>query len=160
LVRVWKTIAKTLKLEKNAAVAYGHSKAQQVLFASLLQSHFSSSPYNRRTAHAFTPGFTSTPIFGKFDATWRTWLSTPAFSALKATERYIAVDADEGAKTGSWLAAEGGKEVEGGGYWEWKVRRTSVVDLLRAVLGEKEFGKKAEREWRRWEGDAGVKWDV
>jgi NAD(P)-dependent dehydrogenase (short-subunit alcohol dehydrogenase family) len=147
---VWKWAGLT-----TSAPAYAHSKAQQVLFAHLLQQHFSSS---QRSAHAFTPGFTSTAIFGKFDVTWRTWLSNPLFATLKATERYVAVDTDQGSRMGSWLAAEGSK-MNGGGFWEWGVRRTSLVDLLRGALGEKEFGRKARQEWDLWERDVGVQWD-
>jgi NAD(P)-dependent dehydrogenase (short-subunit alcohol dehydrogenase family) len=143
-----------------SAPAYAHSKAQQVLFAHLLQRHFSgSNPKNERSAHSFTPGFTSTSIFGKFDVTWRTWISNPLFATLKVTENYVAVDTDQGSRTGSWLAAEGCVE-EGGGFWEWSVRRTSLVDLLRGVLGEKVFMKKAKGEWDLWEREAGVRWDV
>jgi NAD(P)-dependent dehydrogenase (short-subunit alcohol dehydrogenase family) len=52
-----------LGMGTSSAPSYCHSKAHQVLFASLLQQHFSSSSASRRTSHAFTPGFTSTPIF-------------------------------------------------------------------------------------------------
>lgn len=90
---------------QSSAPAYSLSKAQQVLFAALLQEHFDAhaSTANRetcRTAHAFTPGFTSTAIFGKFDVTWQTWLTNPLFAVLKTTEKWIAVHTDEGAKTG------------------------------------------------------------
>ena len=90
---------------KSDSVAYGHSKAQQVLFVQLLQRHFSSLPDNRRTAHVFTPGFTSTPIFGKMNPGWETWLSDPLFAMLRITEKWFAVDTDEGAKDGR-LACE------------------------------------------------------
>ncbi|KAF2821241.1 NAD(P)-binding protein [Ophiobolus disseminans] len=98
--RAWKALVENLGLEKSSAPAYGRTKAQQVLFAQLLQAHFSSAPQNGRTAHAFTPGFTATPIF------------------------------------------------------------SNLVDFMRGVMGEREFAKKAEGEWRRWEGDADVNWDV
>lgn len=154
--RLKKSICNTLGLEVSSAPEYGLSKAQQVLFANLLQ-HRLSSLGQARTAHVFTPGFTSTPIFGKFDVTWKTWLANPVFSALKATERYVAVSTDEGATTGSWLAA--GEVRDGGGYWEWQRRETSLVDFMRDVLGEVEFGKRAGEEWGRWERDAGVQWE-
>jgi hypothetical protein len=86
-------------------------------------------------------------------------LSNPLFATLKATERYIAVETDQGSRMGSWLAAEG-NEVEGGGYWEWEVRRTSLVDFLRGVLGEKEFERRTNAEWKSWERDVGVEWDI
>ncbi|CAO2653592.1 Nn.00g030030.m01.CDS01 [Neocucurbitaria sp. VM-36] len=88
----------------NSAPAYAHSKAQQVLFAHLLQHHFPSLSNNKRSAHAFT----STPIFSKFDVDWKTCISNHFFAILKATEKWIAVDTDEGAKTGWWLATCGG----------------------------------------------------
>jgi NAD(P)-dependent dehydrogenase (short-subunit alcohol dehydrogenase family) len=141
---------------KTSAPAYSHSKAQQVLFAHMLQQHFGGS---QRSAHAFTPGFTSSAIFGKFDYTWSTWLSNPLFATLKVTEKYVAVDTDQGSRMGSWLAAEG-SEVEGGGYWEWGMRRTSLVDFLRGMLGEKEFGRRTKAEWGSWERDVGVEWDA
>jgi hypothetical protein len=122
----------------------------------MLQQHFGGS---QRSAHAFTPGFTSSAIFGKFDYTWSTWLSNPLFATLKVTEKYVAVDTDQGSRMGSWLAAEG-SEVEGGGYWEWGLRRTSLVDFLRGMLGGREFGRRTKAEWDSWERDVGVEWDV
>ncbi|KAK7192249.1 hypothetical protein PSPO01_01821 [Paraphaeosphaeria sporulosa] len=143
-----------LGITESSAPTYALTKAQQVLFASLLQSHFSASPFPRRTAHAFTPGFTSTPIFGKLVVSWQTWFSNPLFAALKMTEKWIAVDTDEGAKTGVWLATWGnelGIEGKGGGFWEWMEWRTSFVELM----GE----TRKEREWDTWERDAGAVWD-
>jgi NAD(P)-dependent dehydrogenase (short-subunit alcohol dehydrogenase family) len=143
-----------------SAPAYAHSKAQQVLFANILQRHFSSSnPENRRSAHSFTPGFTCSPIFSKFDVTWGTWISNPLFATLKLTEKYVAVDTDQGSRTGSWLAAEGNVE-NGGGFWEWGWRRTSLVDYLREVSGEKKFWTVAGAEWGSWEREVMVEWDV
>ena len=128
--------------------AYSLSKAQQVLFASLLQRHFDSSPNNKRSAHSFTPGFTSTAIFGKFE---QSWLANPFFNLLKLTETTVALDTDEGAKTGWWRASCGG-EVEGGRYWERMGQRTSLIDTMREEV--------KRREWRQWEKDAGVVWSV
>lgn len=159
LSKIWKSIAAHLNLQSSSAPTYAHSKAQQVLFAHLLQQHFSFTPHNQRSAYAFTPGFTSSAIFGKFDVSWRTWLTNPLFAVLKATERYVAADTDQGSRTGSWLAAEGKAEGEGG-YWEWQRRRTSLVEFLRGSLGESEFFSRAKEEWVRWEGDVGVRWDV
>ncbi|KAJ4355394.1 uncharacterized protein N0V89_003410 [Didymosphaeria variabile] len=151
------TIARAKKfvgIEESSAAAYGLSKGQQVLFASMLQQRFGSSSHPKRTAHAFTPGFTSTPIFGKFDYSWRTWFSNPLFAALKTTEKWIAVDTDEGAKTGAWLATWGdelGRRCEAGAYWERMARRTSFVALMKE--------KRKSREWAMWERDAGVVWE-
>jgi hypothetical protein len=40
------------------------------------------------------------------------------------------------------------------------VRRTSLVDLLEGVLGEKEFERRTKDEWRSWERDVGIEWDI
>lgn len=153
------TFVQTQLGSTNSAPAYALSKAQQVLLARLLQRHFLSTPDNRRTAHAFTPGFTSTPIFGKFDYSWKTWLTNPLFATLKVTENWIAVDTDEGAKTGAWLASSG-EDVEGGGYWERMTRRTSLIDLLNGAMGDAAFKRGCKEQWKGWERDAGVDWDV
>lgn len=160
LSHFWNTISTALNLDPSSAPLYGLTKAQQVLFATLLQHRFSSLGQHR-TAHAFTPGFTSTPIFGKFDVTWRTWLSNPTFAALKATERYVAVSTEQGAMTGSWLAAgeTGGREMNKGGYWEWQERETSLVEFMRESLGEEVWRVRAREEWGRWVGNAGVEWE-
>jgi len=138
--------------------SYALSKAHQVLFAALLQRRFDSTPNNRRSAHAFSPGFTSTPIFGKFAVSWKTWLSNPLFAVLKTTERYVAVDTDEGAKTRAWLASCGGEEGIKGGYWEWMSRRMSLVEFVEKRLGEEEWKVQCERVWREWEEDSGCTW--
>jgi NAD(P)-dependent dehydrogenase (short-subunit alcohol dehydrogenase family) len=139
----------------SSAPAYAYSKAAQVLFAHQLQRHFAGT---MRSAHSFTPGFTSSAIFSKFDVSWRTWLANPLFATLKATERWVAVDTDEGSRTGSWLAA--GEAAEGGGFWEWGVKRTSLIDFLRGRMGEERFRERAGKEWKMWETDCGVTWDV
>lgn len=141
----------------SSAPAYARSKAQQVLFTHLLQRHFSSTPGNKRSAHSFLPGFTSTPIFSKYEVSWRLWVANPLFSMLKVSEKWAAVDTDEGAKTGVWLASRG-DEVDGGHMWEWMTQRTSLIDLVRALYGEERFLRKSKREWQGWEGDAGVEW--
>jgi NAD(P)-dependent dehydrogenase (short-subunit alcohol dehydrogenase family) len=144
-----KELEKTLKKTPvSSAPAYSLTKAQQVLFASLLQRHFDLLPGNQRSAHSYTPGFTSTAIFAKFE---KNWLSNPLFTLLKLTEKTVALDTDEGAKTGWWLASCGG-EIEGGGYWERMMRRTSLIDRLSEGV--------KRREWRQWEKDAGVVWSV
>ncbi|KAF9693228.1 hypothetical protein EKO04_008603 [Ascochyta lentis] len=145
----------------SSAPAYGLSKAQQILFASLLQQRFDAQVFNcvgdksYRTAHAFSPGFTSTAIFGKFDVTWQTWLTNPLFAILKITEKYVAVDTDEGAQTGAWLATWGdeiGKRRQGGAYWERMEERTSLVGMMDE--------KRKTDEWKAWENDAAVIWDI
>ncbi|KAF2439061.1 NAD(P)-binding protein [Karstenula rhodostoma CBS 690.94] len=154
LARTTARVKALFGIAESSAPAYARSKAQQVLFASLLQSRFEASHQTARTAHAFTPGFTSTPIFDKFDVSWRTWLSNPLFAALKITEKWIAVDTDEGAKTGLWLALWGdeiGRNGDGGGYWERMERRTSFVTLMSE--------RRKEREWNVWERDAGIVWN-
>ncbi|KAH6629382.1 hypothetical protein C7974DRAFT_433970 [Boeremia exigua] len=146
---------------EGSAGAYGVSKAQQVLFANLLQRHFdtqsqaSNGDGARRTAHAFTPGFTSTPIFGKLNVTWRTWISDPLFAMLKLTEKWVAVDTDEGAKTGIWLATWGdvlGTTKRGGAFWDRMQMRTSIVDLMDE--------KRTIREWELWGKDAEIMWPI
>lgn len=152
-------ISKKFNLSRPDSPIYMHTKALQVLFAHLLQRHFNADTSTSRSAHAFSPGFTSTPIFRTFSFSWRLWIEDPLFALLRDAERYVAVDADQGARTGSWLAAEGSKE-HGGGMWEWQARKTSLVDLLRGTLGEGEFAKRAEKEWKRWEEKTGEKWEL
>jgi NAD(P)-dependent dehydrogenase (short-subunit alcohol dehydrogenase family) len=153
-----------LGMGTSSAPSYCHSKAHQVLFASLLQQHFSSSSASRRTSHAFTPGFTSTPIFNNVSPSWTTFFSNPIFAVLKATEKWAALDTHEGAQTGVWLASWGGVEgrngVEGGGYWDFGVRRISLIDFVRVKIGEEVFREKCRGVWKGWEEDVGVKWDV
>lgn len=162
LARIGTSISTYLNLTSPSAPTYSHSKALQVLFAHLLQAQFELDPDSSRSAHSFGPGFTSTPIFSKFDFSWRFMLVDPFFTLLKVTERYVAVDADQGARTGSWLASEGrGVSGEGGGgFWEWGVRGTSLVDFLKGTLGEGEWEKRVRAEWREWEEKAGIEWDL
>jgi NAD(P)-dependent dehydrogenase (short-subunit alcohol dehydrogenase family) len=164
LVRLWHAGRRYLGLKESAAAVYAQTKAHQVLLAALLQQHFSSSSAttgNKRTAHAFGPGFTRSSIFGKFDLTWRTWLSDPGYVILRYTEMYIATDTNEGAKTGTWLAAWGGSEqVPGGAYWECMTKRVSGLDFVRAKMGEERFREAARNVWREWEMDAGCRWDI
>lgn len=141
------------------AALYGHSKALQVLFAQALQRHFDRARDNERTTHAFSPGFTSTPIFGKFDFSFHTWYSNPIFAILKLTEKYVAVNTDEGAKTGAWLASSG-HALQGGRYWEQMICRTSVVDFLRGTMGEAKFWAAIDKQWKKWERDAKVNWET
>ncbi|KAH7385319.1 hypothetical protein DE146DRAFT_680939 [Phaeosphaeria sp. MPI-PUGE-AT-0046c] len=152
-------ISTKLNLPTPSSPTYTHSKALQVLFAYLLQMHFNRDPHASRSAHAFLPGFTYTLIFGKLDMSWRLWVADPFFALLRVAERYVAVDADQGARTGSWLAAEGTKE-GGGSVWEWGIKRTSLVDMMRGTLGENEWQRRAGEEWRAWERKTGVKWEL
>ncbi|KNG46827.1 carbohydrate-binding module family 20 protein [Stemphylium lycopersici] len=149
--------------DDSPAPAYYHSKAHQVLFASLLQRYFDASTSKTRTAHAFSPGFSSTAIFADFSLGWRAWVSSPLFALLKVSHRYVAVSTDEAAKTGVWLAACGGRgddgKAVGGGYWEWMERKMSLVDFERARLGEV-FKERVEGVWRAWEEDTECEWNV
>jgi NAD(P)-dependent dehydrogenase (short-subunit alcohol dehydrogenase family) len=148
-----------LGISTGSMPSYALSKAHQVLFAALLQRRFDSTPNNQRTAHAFSPGFTSTPIFGKFPVSWKTWISNPLFAFLKVTEQYVAVETAEGAKTGVWLASCGGEQgIERGGYWEWMCRRMSLVDLVRSQLTDEEWRVESGSVWRDWEDDTGCTW--
>jgi hypothetical protein len=63
---------------------------------------------------------------------------------------------------GAWLVSEGVGgdgvgDVEGGEFWEWGVRRTSLVNLMRVKMGEGVVLGEGERGV---EGDARVEWDV
>ena len=162
-----RTVVRSIKtymgIGPSSTHSYAHSKAAQVLFVHLLQVHFSSQ--SKRTAHAFSPGFTRTPIFHTIPLSLKTWFSDPLYAVLKATEKYLAVDPQEGAQTGVWLAMWGGVEgkhkvIEGGGYWDFMVRRTSLVDLVRGSLGEDAFREKCRGVWKGWEEDAGCLWGV
>ena len=161
VVRLWRRVKKYIGIKDTAAAVYAQTKAQQILFASLLQKHFSASSVSSRKAHAFSPGFTQSPIFEKFDARWQTWLHDPGYMLLKLTEKSVATDTVEGAKTGAWLAACGGDdEIEGGKYWEWMTKEVSVVDFMREKMGEEAFRRKAVEVWKEWEADAGIKWEI
>jgi NAD(P)-dependent dehydrogenase (short-subunit alcohol dehydrogenase family) len=140
----------------NDSVAYGNSKAMQAAFARLLQDHFDrkaneAGKQNRRVAHAFSPGFTHTPIFAK--TTVKTIWDDPLFWILTVTT-FLATDVSQGAATGVWLASTQDRDVVGrgmgGGYWDRMTRRLSSVDMMSK--------EKLERLWVRWEADAGVEW--
>ena len=138
------------------SVLYSNTKAMQVAFAKLLYNRWESAAKangtrNERIAHAFTPGFTMTPIFGK--AMTRTIWEDPALWILKATT-ILATDVSWGAATGVWLATTEDEAVMGegmgGGYWERMTRRVAKVDLMST--------EQLERFWIRWEADAGIVW--
>ena len=133
---------------------YGHTKAQQLVFAKLLQSRWDaaakvSGVQNDRVAQTFSPGFTSTPALpGLKNMRMEGKL---AFRALCAATG-LATDVSQGAATGLWLAPPRDEAVvaTGGGYWERMTRRVTTVDLMgREML---------ERFWIRWEADAGISW--
>lgn len=135
---------------------YANTKAMQVAFAKLLYNRWdagakANGTKNQRVAHAFTPGFTMTPIFGKVmpRAIWE----DPSFWILKATT-ILATNVSWGAATGVWLATTEDEAVigegMGGGYWERMTRRVAKVDLMST--------EQLERFWIRWEADAGIVW--
>lgn len=136
---------------------YSQTKVMQVAFAKLLQNHFDRKAaeadlQSRKIAHAFSPGFTLTPIFGKITET--NFFADPIWWLLKMTNTVLAVDVSQGAATGVWLActndeAVGGQGM-GGGYWYRMTRRLSNIDMMTKET--------VERFWVRWEADAGVQW--
>jgi len=155
--------------EVNDSAYYTQTKAMQVAFAILLQARFDGQhllnfPDSRhggrkgaaardlpkRTAAAFTPSFTSTPIFAKVDrATIR---RDPILWLLCVFQNVMATDVEQGAKTGVWLAGTRDERVVNGegAYWDRCGRRVSGVEMLEPTV--------LERFWGRWEGDAGVVW--
>ena len=135
---------------------YSNSKAMQVAFAKLLYNRWdagakANGTRNSRVAHAFTPGYTMTPIFGKVKpcAIWEDL----GFWILKATTS-LATNVSWGAATGVWLATTEDEAVTGegmgGGYWDRMTRRAAKVDLMST--------EQLERFWIRWEADAGIVW--
>lgn len=146
----------------SAEGAYANSKAMQCAFAALLQRRFDTQAlihdtpggpvHKRRVAHAFTPGFTRTPIFAR--TTTSTWKEDPGFMFLKVTEGVLATEVEQGGATGLWLAGTEDAEVvrqgKGGRYWERMGAKRCCVEKM----GEEGLG----RLWRRWECDAGVEW--
>jgi len=77
------------------------------------------------------------------------------FAVLNTTEEWIAVDTDEGAKTGVWLATWGeeiGKRKDGGAFWERMEKRSSLIDLMK--------DKRKMGEWMTWERDAEIVWSI
>ena len=137
-------------------VVYGHTKAMQIVFAKLLQSRWDaaakvSGRENERVAHAFSPGFTSTPALARLK-TFRVE-GKFVFRVLCAATA-LATDVSQGAATGVWLATTQDEAVVGegmgGGYWERMTRRATTVDLMGTEM--------LERFWIRWEADAGISW--
>ena len=139
------------------SAVYTQTKAMQVAFAKLVQSHFDRKAAeaglaSRRIAHAFSPGFTATPIFGQLTETG--FFADPPFWLLKMTNTVLATDVSQGAATGVYLACSDDEAVvgkgAGGGYWDRMTRRISNIDMMSKDL--------VERFWVRWEADAGVQW--
>ncbi|MCJ1476018.1 hypothetical protein MMC13_004682 [Lambiella insularis] len=133
---------------------YSDSKAMQVAFTALLQQRFDTHPSLRSKglcAHAFTPGYTETPIFGKMPRI--TWYADPTWMLLKNSTK-VATPVAEGAKTGVWLATTNeGKVVgkgQGGGFWDRCVRMTTATDLM-------DKGS-LQRLWDLWCWDSGIRW--
>lgn len=139
------------KSQPSDSALYADTKFMQVAFASLLQQRFDAAPNNRRLAHAFTPGYTFTPIFEK--TTSLPGIVDPLYLVLKACTA-LSLPVEQGAATGLWLATTKDPEVigigSGGRYWDRCVRRSTAVDAL--PEGE------LERMWHLWEVDAGAKW--
>ena len=130
---------------------YADTKFMQAAFAHLLQQRFDTNLNNRRTAHTFVPGYTSTPIFDKTPT--QPWYKDPFFWALKACTA-ICIPVDEGAATGLWLATTDDERVvgegRGGECWDRCVKRSTAAD----VLSEKTLA----RMWKQWEIDVGAEW--
>ena len=136
--------------------AYYQSKFMQAAFTKLLQSHFDriaqdSGHQAGRVAHAFSPGFTKTPIFEHVSAS--SLGEDPLMWILKATTAF-ATDVSQGAATAVWLAGTSENEVvdvgHGGGYWLRMTRRLSNADMMSQDT--------LERLWVRWEADCGIEW--
>ena len=91
------------------------------------------STVKKSTAHSFTPGFTMTLIFGKFEPT--SWLNCllrdPVFTLLKVGT-VLTTDVEHGTATGAWLACTQDVEVTGcgGGYWDRMTRAFSIADAM------------------------------
>ena len=138
------------------SAVYGNTKGMQVAFAKLLQRYFDRKSAetglrSRKAVHAFTPGFTATPIFGKAESGF---FVDPLFWLLKMTYAVVAVDVGQGAATGVYLACTDDEMVvgegAGGGYWDRMTPRVSKIDMMSK--------DEVERLWVRWEADAGVEW--
>lgn len=143
----------------NGVSRYAMSKSMQCAMAKMLQSRWDAAAVNdstadtkRRVAHSFSPGFTTTPIFGKMGV--QTLKNEPLFAMMQALTVF-ATDVREGAATGSWLAFSNDQEVigpsKGGRFWERCVPRMSTADLMSEEL--------LRKLWKRWQVDAGIEWN-
>lgn len=89
----------------------------------------------RKTAHAFTPAFTTTPIFGKFQtgSSFLVDLLKDPIFALLAITTFVATHVSQGAMTGLWLASSPTEELEkhdtfgngDGGFWDRMTRKSA-----------------------------------
>jgi NAD(P)-dependent dehydrogenase (short-subunit alcohol dehydrogenase family) len=131
---------------------YADTKFMQVAFAALLQERFNSKSPTRRTAHAFSPGYTYTPIFDNIPDL--AWYVDPFYWLLKAC-LVLCTPVEQGAATGIWLATTDDVRVvgqgKGGQYWDRCVKRSTMVDVLPQGM--------LERMWQLWEVDTGAKWE-
>ena len=146
-------------LQKAASTsnAYMQTKEMKFSFAKLIQNNFDrkaaeAGAKDRRIAHAYGPGLTSTSIFDK--SLGASFFADPLYSILSLVIGVIGLDASQGAVTGVWLASTRDEAVVGegmgGGYWDRMSRWLSSIDA---------FSKEdLERFWVRWEADAGVQW--
>ena len=143
----------------NDSELYSDTKFMQVAFAALLQKRFdsnnsskSTSPTQKKTAHAFSPGYTYTPIFDKI--TSLPWYVDPGFWMLKACTA-LCIPTEQGAATGLWLATTDDADVvgtgKGGEYWDRCVTRSTRVGTLEPGV--------LERMWAVWEADTGAEWE-
>lgn len=131
---------------------YADTKACQIAFVRLLQKRFDRIYPNKHIiTHAFSPGYTSTPIFDKTSNV--PFFVDPVFWVLKAAT-VLAIPVEQGAATGLWLATTDDKEVVGesmgGGYWDRCVQRTVPVQLLPS--------EQLQRLWQMWERHSGSHW--
>jgi NAD(P)-dependent dehydrogenase (short-subunit alcohol dehydrogenase family) len=139
---------------ESGSAKYAMTKAMQCAFARSLQCRFDRQD-SQRTAHAFSPDFTFTPIFSKFGDSTGSWiksfLADPLFVLLKIST-WLATSVAQGAATGAWLACTTESRVAegGGGYWDRMNRAFSVADSMTDDM--------LQRLWRRWESDCEMKW--
>lgn len=133
---------------------YADTKGMQVAFAHLLQQRFDRmSPEKQLIAHAFSPGYTFTPIFGKISQL--PWYADPLFWVLKAATM-LATPVEQGAATGVWLGITSDHQVawhgKGGRYWDRCVPRVSVNDLTSKQT--------LDWLWEVWCVDSGAQWSA
>ncbi|RMY48127.1 hypothetical protein D0865_08280 [Hortaea werneckii] len=131
---------------------YADTKLMQTAFATALQQRWTRPPFAGKTlsAHAFMPGYVSTPIFSK-TATLPLYVD-PVWWALKAF-RALSIPVEQGGATGLWLATTNDLEVRrhGGSYWDRMTRRMSPVQVMDPGV--------LERVWQCWERDCGGRWE-
>jgi NAD(P)-dependent dehydrogenase (short-subunit alcohol dehydrogenase family) len=132
------------------SMLYGHTKFDQVAFASLLQTRFHAN-CPTRTAHAFGPGFAATTFLENIPTT--KWYLDIWFRLIQTTT-FLATSIEQGASTGLWLATTVDAEIvgrgEGGSYWERFTRRSTSVDTRSE--------QNLQRLWQAWCKDSGAEW--